>query len=57
MKIETLAKYNTLPAARRCQAEALIACGIIMGCDGLYWVVTLKWLDRLQRAGYEAVTW
>jgi len=46
-------KFNTLQAARGFKNRAVKAMAIIMGCDGLYWVVTLREMEKLIAQGYE----
>ena len=51
-----MAKFNSIEMARKYLDRCTSAVGIIMGCDGLYWVpYTGKAFSKLVAGGYEAV--
>lgn len=46
-------KFNTLGAAAKFSGRTIKASAIVLGCDGLFWVVNLSTMERLLRSGYE----
>jgi len=48
-----IAKFNTLGYAESFSGRMIKASAIILGCDGLFWVVTLAEMERMLRASYE----
>lgn len=48
-----LAKFNTYAIAKSYSDRTIKASVIILGDDGLYWVVTLGEGQRLVHAGYD----
>jgi hypothetical protein len=51
--VTTIAKFNTLGAARRLQERARKIVMLVLGDDDLIWAVTPAVGERLVRAGYE----
>jgi hypothetical protein len=52
-KREVMNKFASLSNARTFSTRTIKASAIIMGDDGLFWVVTLAQMERLLKAGYE----
>lgn len=53
MTIHTIHKFRTRAAASSFQERAALPLVILLGDDGLYWVVTPAAAARLTRQGYE----
>ena len=48
-------KFNTEKSARGFRDRAVKGMAIILGDDGLYWVVTLAVMEKLIKGGYEVI--
>jgi hypothetical protein len=48
-----MSKFNTYCYAKSFSNRTLKASAIILGDDGLFWVVTLRQMEMLLKAGYE----
>jgi hypothetical protein len=48
-----MSKFNTFACAKSFSNRTLKASAIILGDDGLCWVVTLREMEMLLKAGYE----
>jgi len=51
----TAARYADLDSARRAAAGFSDVRQVVMGCDGLFWVVSSKDAGKLRKAGYETI--
>lgn len=49
----SMSKFRCYANAKSFSERTIKASAIILGDDGLYWVVTLAEMERLLRAGYE----
>jgi len=52
-KVSTWAKFNSYAAAHSFSDGTIKASAVLLGDDGLFWVVSLAQMARLTRAGYE----
>jgi hypothetical protein len=50
-----IAKFSKESTAKSFSSRTIKASAIILGDDGKYWVVTLAEMERLLKAGYEAI--
>lgn len=48
-----MSKFNTYACAQSFSNRTLKASAIILGDDGLFWVVTLRKMEILLKAGFE----
>ena len=48
-----MSKFNTFACAKSFSNRTLKGSAIILGDDGLCWVVTLREMEMLLKAGYE----
>jgi hypothetical protein len=46
-------KFNTYAAASSFSLKTIKATAVLLGDDGLFWVVTITDMEKLTRAGYE----
>jgi hypothetical protein len=50
-----VSKFNTLASANSFRYRAKKGQIVIQGCDGLFWVCSMAFGERLIKGGYEAV--
>lgn len=48
-----MSKFTSLALAKSYASHTVKASAVMLGDDGLFWVVTLATMERLLRAGFE----